>query len=51
MHPHHSHLEKIKERDMFDQRAVETLIMFEEEEVGESSIYKVGMSSRKLDQL
>lgn len=47
----HSHLEEVKERHMFDQRPVEALIMFEEEEVGKGSIYHVGVSPGKLDQL
>lgn len=47
----HSHLEKVKEGNMFDQRPVEALIMFEEEEVGKGSIYHVGVSPGKLDQL
>lgn len=46
-----SYLEEIKKGDVFDQRAIETLVMFEEEEVGKSSIYKVRVSSRELDQL
>lgn len=46
-----SHLEKVKERDVFDQRPVEALIVFEEEEVGESSVDHVGVSPRQLDQL
>lgn len=46
-----SHLEKVKERNMFDQRPIEALIMFEEEEVGKGSIYRVRVSPRKLDQL
>lgn len=36
---------------MFDQRPVEALIVFEEEEVGESSVDHVGVSPRQLDQL
>ncbi len=47
----HSHLEEVKERNMFDQRPVEALIMLEEEEVGKGSIYHVRMSPGKLDQL
>lgn len=36
---------------MFDQWPIEALIMFEEEEVGKGSIYHVGVSPRKFDQL
>lgn len=46
-----SHLEEVKERNMFDQRPIEALVVFEEEEVGEGGIYHVGVSPRKLDQL
>lgn len=44
-------LKKVKERDVFDQRPVEALIMLEEKEVGKSSIYHVGVSPRQLDQI
>lgn len=36
---------------MFDQRPIQTLVMFEEEEVGEGSVHHVGMSPRELDHL
>lgn len=36
---------------MLDQWPVEALIVFEEEEVGEGSIYHVGVSPRKFNQL
>lgn len=49
--PQHSHLEKVKERDVFDQRPKEALVVFEEEEVGEGSVYVVGVSPGELDQL
>lgn len=46
-----SHLEKVKERHMFDQRPIETLVVFEEEEVGEGSVDHVGVCPGKLHQL
>lgn len=46
-----THLEKVKERDVFDQRPVEALVVFEEEEVGEGSVDAVGVGSGQFDQL
>jgi len=46
-----THLEKVKERDVFDQRPIEALVMFEEEEVGESCVDRVGLSPGELDQI
>lgn len=36
---------------MFDQRSVEALVMFEEEEVGEGRVDHVGVSPGELDEL
>lgn len=49
--PHPSHLEEVKEGDVFDQRSVEALIVFEEEEVGKGCIHHVGVSPGQLHQL
>lgn len=46
-----SHLEKVKKRNMFDERPVEALVVFEEEEISKGGVYDVRVSPRKLDQL
>lgn len=45
------HLEKVKERDVLDQRPVEALVVLEEEEVGKGGVDHVGVRPRQLDQL
>lgn len=46
-----TYLEKVKERDVFDQWPIEALVMFEEKEISKSSIYHIWVSPRELDQI